>query len=70
MGGIYQIYAMDDALKLSADAVRITINGNLFNRWLSGSPIRMVGWGGVDNSSVTHYATPEALAAANNSGIA
>lgn len=68
MGGIFQIYAMDNAMKLSADAMCITISGNLFNRWLSGSPIRMVGWGGVDNSSVTHYATPEVLAAAKNPG--
>ena len=38
MDGIFQIYAMNNAMKLSADAMRITTNGNLFNRWLSGIP--------------------------------
>jgi len=66
-GGQYQIYAMDNVSGWSADNMRPTITGNLFNRWLSSGQTKMVGWGGSDNRSVTNFQTPEALAAAKNS---
>jgi parallel beta-helix repeat protein len=67
-GGLYQIYAMDNVTNLSADAMLITINGNVFNRFIAKGQTKMVGWGGSNNSSVTTFDTPEALAAGENSG--
>jgi len=66
-GGQYQIYAMDNVSGWSADNMRPTVTGNLFNRWLTAGQTKMVGWGGSDNKSVTNFQTPEALAAAKNS---
>jgi parallel beta-helix repeat protein len=64
-GGNFQFLSLDDTGVMSTDAMKVTINGNLFNPSVKGGPSRMVGWGGEDNSIVT-YDSPDALAAAKN----
>jgi parallel beta-helix repeat protein len=64
--GRSQFYGVDPLTGQSLDAIRVTINGNLFNAY-TGSGARMVGWGQA-NGSVVYYDNPDALAAAKNSG--
>ena len=66
-GGLYQFYSLDGKANLSTDAMKVTINGNLFNNYTAKGQAHMVGWGGGDNHTVTNYDTPAALAAAKNS---
>ena len=63
--GRSQFYGLDPATGQSLDAVKVTINGNLFNSY-SGTGAHMVGWGQA-NKTVVYYETPAALAAAKNS---
>lgn len=67
-GGLYEIYAMDNATNVPADSMAITVNGNVLNRYVTRGQTKMVGWGGGNNSTVTNFDTPEALAAAKNPG--
>ncbi|MTD12753.1 DUF1565 domain-containing protein [Nakamurella sp. YIM 132087] len=66
-GGLYQFYALDGKSNVSADAMKITITGNLFNEWHAKGDTKMVGWGGGDNVTVTNYNAPDELADAKNS---
>lgn len=63
--GRSQFYGLDPATGQSLDAVKVTINGNLFNSY-TGTGAHMVGWGQA-NKTVVYYETPAALAAAKNS---
>ena len=62
--GRSQFYGLDPATGQSLDAVKVTINGNLFNTY-TGTGAHMVGWG-LANKTVKYYETPAALAAAKN----
>jgi parallel beta-helix repeat protein len=67
--GRYQIYAHDIATNIPADAMNITINGNMLTPRPTSttySAANMVGWGNGDNKTVVNYGTPETLAAAKN----
>jgi parallel beta-helix repeat protein len=64
--GIYQLYGLDGRSNWSMDNMKVTIDGNLFNKKTDASQPTMVAWGGNDNVSLTLYETPAALAAAKN----
>lgn len=64
-GSIFQLYALDGQSNLSADSMQLIITGNFLNTGTNG--LKMVGWGGGDNKTVVHYATPAELAKAKNS---
>lgn len=66
-GGTWQIYALDKQTNTRVDRMNLQIRGNYFARRTSNAQPSMVGWGGGDNSTVTRYETPAALAAAKNS---
>jgi parallel beta-helix repeat protein len=64
--GKFQFYALDKATNIPADAMNLTINGNLFTPRTDTSLPTMVAWGGSDNVTLYRYETPAALAAAKN----
>ena len=62
--GKYQIYAMDTQSHVSADAMHIHFEGNLFAYKATTSQASFVLWGAGDNRSKTIYETPAAFNAA------
>lgn len=65
--GGFQIYALDGETNRPADAMAITIDGNLFVKRikkLTTEPT-MVAWGQADNHTLVRYETPEELHAKN-----
>lgn len=66
-GKTFQFYARDGESNISADAMALTFQGNLFSKRVDTSKPTMVGWGLGDNTSVTRYESPSALAMAKNS---
>jgi parallel beta-helix repeat protein len=67
-GGFFQFYALDKATGLSADSMRITVNGNLFNKRVDKNPSQptMVAWGQSDNHTLVRYETPQEFKAKNS----
>jgi nitrous oxidase accessory protein NosD len=53
--GGFQFYALDKRTNIDADAMNITIEGNVFApRVAAGDPV-LIGWGGSDNRTVAQY---------------
>lgn len=59
---VYQFYSLDNQTNIPADAMAITISGNLFAA--RGSSYAVVGWGGSDNRTVASITDPDTFAAA------
>ncbi|MCU1478505.1 MAG: hypothetical protein JWQ64_3198 [Subtercola sp.] len=64
-GGFWQIYAFDAETNVSADAMALTITGNLFNQRTTNAQPTLVGWGLGDNTTVTRLDTVAAIQAKN-----
>jgi parallel beta-helix repeat protein len=56
-GGQFQFYVLDRKTNVPADAMNLTVTGNVFNPRTTGNDPYPVGWGGADNATVTRYAT-------------
>jgi len=65
-GGLYQVYGLDGVTNIPMDDMQVTITGNLFNQHTTPTDSYLVGWGGADNTTVTRYSTPAAVAQAKN----
>ncbi|GGF13786.1 hypothetical protein GCM10011399_04570 [Subtercola lobariae] len=64
-GGYWQVYAFDAETHVSADAMALTISGNLFNQRTTTAQPTLVGWGQGDNVTVTRLDTVAAINAKN-----
>ncbi|HZC74167.1 MAG TPA: right-handed parallel beta-helix repeat-containing protein [Jatrophihabitans sp.] len=53
--GMFQFYALDKATHTSADAMNVTVDGNVFNTKSVTRDPTLVGWGGSDNVTVASY---------------
>lgn len=60
----FQFYVLDKATRIDADAMNITLNGNLGVKKSLSTDATFIGWGGTDNVTVEKYDTGEAFNAA------
>lgn len=66
--GAFQFYALDRNTHIPADAMHLTVDGNVFSARSSTSSPWMVGWGLSDNVHLLEFRTPAAFAAALKRG--
>lgn len=60
----FQFYVLDKATRIDADAMNITLNGNVGVKKSLTTDATFIGWGGTDNVTVEKYDTGEAFNAA------